>query len=479
MVLGQWLRRPALLALAFLGAGAGPADAPGQPASDAGIVLVGAVEGAIGPATVRHVEKLVAAATDRHANALVLRLDTPGGLTDSMRTIISTILGSPVPVIGWVAPPGAHAASAGTYILYATHLAAMAPGTNIGAATPVQLGGMPGPPGPAEQPAGAPEKGADAPLSGTDAMTHKVTNDAVALIRSLAEMRGRNADWAEQAVRAAATLSTNGALEAGVIELIAEDVGTLLAKADGRTVQVLGAPYRLDTAGARVETVEVGTVTRLLGIVSNPNVALILMIIGVYGIVFEFLTPGMVAPGVIGAISLTLGLYSLNQLPLDYAGLALILLGLGFMVAEGFAPSFGALGLGGVAAFVIGSAMLVETDVPEYRISWWLIGTLAAVSAAFLVLLAGVAWRSTRRAPGGVGNMLGIEADVIDWSAGEDPRPGRGEGHVWAESERWRATGPPDLAPGERVRVEAMDGLTLTVRRGAGPKGAEEGEGER
>ncbi len=216
----------------------------------------------------------------------------------------------------------------------------------------------------------------------------------------------------------------------------------------------------LETAGAPVEIVEVGAVTRLLGVLSNPNVALVLMMIGVYGMIFEFVSPGMVAPGVIGAICLTLGLYSLNQLPLDYAGLALIVLGIAFMVAEAFAPSFGALGLGGLAAFVLGSAMLVDTDVPEYQLSWWLIGAMAAVSGAVLVLLLGLSWRAYRRAPASSAPMMEGRAEVLDWSDGA--------GHVRVQGERWNARRPADLVPGDSVRVAAVDGLTLSVARPTG-----------
>jgi membrane-bound serine protease (ClpP class) len=437
-------------------------------------VLVGAIEGAIGPATVRHVERLVTRAAESQAGALVLRLNTPGGLTDSTREVIAAILGSPVPVIGWVAPPGAHAASAGTYILYATHLAAMAPGTNLGAATPVQLGGAPGVPNPGLPEPTGPDEGAGndkddgnaaparAPLSGADAMAHKVTNDAVAFIRSLAELRGRNAGWAERAVREAASLSAEAAAGEGVIEIVAGDLGTLLAKADGRSVEVLGEQRVLRTDPALVETVEPGAVTRLLAVLSNPNVALVLMMIGVYGLILEFMTPGVVAPGVIGAICLTLGLYSLNQLPLDYAGLALIGFGIAFLVAEAFSPSYGVLGFGGLVAFVLGSAMLIDTDVPEYQISWWLIGAMAAASGAVLILLVGFSWRAYRRAPASTNPMLGLPAEVLDWS--------RGAGHVRTAGERWNAVGPPDLVPGETVRVEVVDGLTLSVARAAMPE---------
>jgi membrane-bound serine protease (ClpP class) len=495
MIRGPWLRRAVLAAAALAlaaGAGLGQGSAPEggvAPGAEAP-VLVGAVEGAIGPATVRHVERLVEMAAERQAEALVLRLNTPGGLTDSTREIIAEILGSPVPVIGWVAPPGAHAASAGTYILYATHLAAMAPATNIGAATPVQLGGAPGMPDPGQPGPGAPGRPApepadggptddqpaedreDAPagrgpLGGSDAMSAKVTNDAVAFIRSLAEMRGRNADWAERAVREAATLSADAAAAEGVVELVAEDLDDLLAAADGRAVTVFGDERVLATASAPVEIIEAGAITRLLGVISNPNIALVLMMIGIYGMIFEFMNPGTVVPGVIGAICLTLGLFALNQLPLDYAGLALIILGVAFMVAEALSPSFGVLGFGGLLAFVLGSAMLIDTDVPEYQISWWLIAAMAAASGAVLILLLGVSWRAYRRAPASTAPMQGVPAEVLDWSGGA--------GHVHAEGERWNAVGPADLRPGDCVRVEAMDGLTLTVARSEADPPAGEG----
>lgn len=477
MTLGQWLRRTMFAAAAvMLGVTAGQVQE--QPQNAAPLVLVGAVEGAIGPATERHVGKLLGEAEVRRAEMLVLRLDTPGGLTESTREIIQAILASPVPVIGWVAPSGAHAASAGTYILYATHLAAMAPATNLGAATPVRMGDMPGgkPGGDApEEPPVAEEEAGDAdpapPLSGADAMTRKITNDAVAFIRGLAELRDRNADWAEKAVREAASLSASAAVERGVVEFVAGDLETLLAGADGRTVALPGGDRVLDLDGAVVETIEPGAITRLLGVLSNPNIALVLMMIGVYGIIFEFVTPGTLGPGIIGAISLALGLYSLNLLPLDYAGLGLIVLGVALMVAEAFSPSFGVLGLGGLAAFVIGSAMLIDTDIPAYQVSWWLIGAIAAISGVVLILLVGIAWRAYRHAPAGVAPVIGSPAEVLDWTAGM--------GHVWAEGERWRATGPADLGRGERVRVAALDGLTLRVERGDRPPPEQNEEKER
>ena len=323
--IGQMLGRFAValaVAIALVAANAGWGQvADGAPRD---VALLAAIEGPIGPATVRHVEKVIETAAERDAEVLVLRLDTPGGLADSMREIIVAILASPTPVVGFVAPPGAHAASAGTYILYATHVAAMAPGTNLGAATPVQIGGFPGLPAPEDEKPAAddrgepgsgaprpegdgsePEKATPPPLA--DPMSAKAINDAVAFIRSLAEMRGRNADWAEQAVREAASLSATQARERNVIDLVADDPAALLAAIDGRRVEAGGVERTLATAGLAIEPIEPGMLTRMLGVLSNPNVAFLLMIIGFYGLIFEFSNPGIFAPGVIGVICLVLG----------------------------------------------------------------------------------------------------------------------------------------------------------------------------
>ena len=478
MRIGQRLGRFALAAAALmLAATAVLGQATDQPTARR-IAVLAAIEGPIGPATMRHVERVIASAAERNAEVLILRLYTPGGLADSMREIITEILGSKTPVIGYVAPPGAHAASAGTYILYATHVAAMAPGTNLGAATPVQIGGLPGTPSPGDdKPAGGgadPDEGtgdeADQDetageskfgdrirsLAPSEAMNAKATNDAVAFIRSLAEMHGRNADWAERAVREAASLSSAQALEQGVIDLVADDVDALLAAIDGRSVTIGGSERVLATRGLAIEQVEPDSITRLLGVISNPNVALMLMMLGIYGIIFEFMNPGSVVPGVVGAICLTLALYALNQLPLDYAGLALVGLGVAFMVAEAFTPTFGILGFGGLIAFVIGAAMLVDTDVPAYQVSWWVIGVMAALSGAVLTLLLGFTLRAYRRpAVSGAARLVGTEARVLDWSGGG--------GYVWAEGERWQASAERDLAVGDPVRVRRVEGLTLVV----------------
>ena len=435
-----------------------------QSAAVPSVILLAAIEGPIGPAVERHVQKSVEKAQERQAEALVLRINTPGGLVTSTRTIVSIITEAKVPVIGFVAPPGAHAASAGTYILYATHLAAMAPGTNVGAATPVQMdGGFPGGPSadkkrPSEgEEEGEKESEKDAEPAG-DATMKKAVNDAVAFLRSLADMRGRNADWAEKAVREGDSLAARAAHKQGVIELLARDIEALLEAADGRTVTVAGVKRVLSTKGIPVEQFEPDPLTRLLGVLSNPNLALILLMIGVYGLIFEFMNPGAIGPGVVGVICLVLGLYALNQLPLDYAGLALVFLGIAFMVAEAFTPTFGVFGVGGVTAFVIGAAMLVDTDVPAYQISWWTIVSVAAVNAAFLIFLVGYLWKVYRR-PGAVGSgrMVGVEGQVLDWFDGE--------GHVWASGERWMARGEANLEQGAQIRVCDVDGLTLIVTR--------------
>ncbi|MER8375707.1 nodulation protein NfeD [Mesorhizobium sp. M1338] len=413
------------------------------------------MDGAIGPASARQLKEALANATERHAEVLILEIDTPGGLVTSMREMIADILASPVPVIGYVAPAGAHAASAGTYILYATHVAAMAPGTNLGAATPVELGGLPSLPGGGDQNKGD-QKDATGPPAG-DAMMTKMTNDAVALIRSLAELRGRNADWGEKAVREAASLSANAALQAHVVDLVAHDTAELLQLADGRMVEVAGKKQVLATKGLPVETLEPGWLIRLLAVITDPNIAVILMLAGFYGLVFEFTSPGAVAPGVIGTICLLLGLYALNLLPISYAGLALMLLGLAFLVIEAFNPTV-VLGLGGVAAFLLGAAMLLKVEGPGFEMSWAVIGTAAALTLGLALLAGSYLWAARKRLPRvGAQAMHGLPAKILDWS-------GR-EGHVLAQGERWRAKADEPLAPGDSVEVADVRGLMLTVRR--------------
>ncbi len=438
------------------------AGGPGaQETGSGGVALVAEVEGPIGPATVRYIENSIEEARVRNAEVLILRLNTPGGLVVSTREIISAILASPVPVIGYVAPSGAHAASAGTFIMYATHVAAMAPGTNLGAATPVTIGGAPtSDPAPEEDDQEVSDENGSGneqtTPSNTTALDRKSMNDAVAWIRSLAEMRGRNADWAEAAVGEAASLSASQALQENVIEIMAVDMETLLTSIDGLEVTIGRDTRILDTKGLSFVVFEAGLLTRILAIISNPNIALILMMIGVYGIFFEFANPGSIGPGVVGAISLILALYALNQLPLNTTGVILILLGVGFMIAEAFTPTMGALGVGGLVAFIFGAAMLVDTDVPEFQISWPVILGTAAVSGAFLILLMGYVWRAHQRpVASGAEHLVGAEARVLEWT-GKD-------GFVWAQGERWQARGKTSLKPGQKVLITALEGLTMVV----------------
>ncbi|MGX9427726.1 MULTISPECIES: NfeD family protein [Bradyrhizobium] len=438
---------------------------PGLAEENRSLALTISLDGAIGPASASYVKDALAKAAERRADIVILRLNTPGGLTTSMREIISDVLASPVPVVGYVAPSGAHAASAGTYILYATHIAAMAPGTNIGAATPVQIGGpIPGLPGGTPDKDGKDKKDSDQQPEPKDAMTAKVTNDAVALIRSLAELRGHNADWAEKAVREAATLSANGALQEHVIDLIARDPAELLAKVDGRVVEVAsGKTQRLATKDAVVEIIDPGWISRFLAVITDPNVAFILLMVGVYGLIFEFMSPGTVAPGVVGTICLLLGLYALNLLPISYAGLALMLVGIALLAFEAFNPTV-VIGLGGVIAFVLGAVMLFRVEAPGYRLSWWLIAIVTATFIGFVLVVLG-SLRRARSGPVRVGAqaMRGLSAKVLDWS--------ENEGHVFTHGERWQARGTETFRPGEMVEVANIVDLTLVVRRAPVPTG--------
>ena len=336
------------------------------PARAAERVLVLDIDGAIGPAVADYVVRELHGAAPNQVAVVVLRMNTPGGLDTSMRQIISAILASPVPVVTYVAPSGARAASAGTYIAYASAIAAMAPGTNIGAATPIQLGGPMLPGGSAEQKQSQSNKTDE---SG-DTETRKVVNDAIAYIRSLAALNGRNADWAADAVRSAVSLPAADALSLHVIDAIADNVPDLLRQIDGRTVKVAGKPLRLATVGLDVVTVPPDWRTELLALVTNPNVAFILLLIGVYGLILEFFNPGAVAPGLIGAISLFVALYALALLPINYAGAALVLIGIGLMIAEAHIGAFGAIGVGGVAAFVIGALMMFPSRAPGFALSY-------------------------------------------------------------------------------------------------------------
>ena len=407
-----------------------------SPAVDAKSATVLEINGAIGPATSRYVTKGLETARLNGSRVVVLQIDTPGGLDSAMRDIIRGILASPIPVISYVSPSGARAASAGTYILYASHIAAMAPATNLGAATPVSIGGE--------------KQESESP------MERKVVSDAVAYIRGLAELRGRNSDWAEQAVRGAASLSATAAVKENVVDIVARDIPDLLNQIDGREVRVGNNRVKLATHDLAISSLKPDWRVELLSVITNPTIAYGLLLIGIYGLLFEGYNPGAVFPGVVGAISLLIALFAFQILSVNYAGLALVALGVGMIVAEFFFPTFGSLGLGGLIAFVVGSLILFDTDTPGMNIGLPVIAAIATVGGLAVVAMAWLASRSLRRpVVTGVQTMVGANAEAIETFTGK--------GRIRYGGEIWNALSAAQISGGQVVRITRVEGLTVWV----------------
>ncbi|ABM03435.1 membrane-bound serine protease (ClpP class) [Psychromonas ingrahamii 37] len=417
------------------------------------------VQGAIGPATSDYIEREFQLAQQQDISLMILKMDTPGGLDSAMRSIIQNITSSTIPVATWVGPNGARAASAGTYILLASHIAAMANATNLGAATPVAIGisGPESSPSDENSPSSQKDAKNSEQVSAKTTLEKKVINDASAYIKGLAKLHGRNEEWAEKAVREAASIDAQTALAGHVIDFIADNLEQVIEFANGREILLLGNKNKLSLD-------EVSLIERVpdwrysfLATITNPNIAYILMLIGIYGLILEFYSPGVGLPGVLGGICLVLAMYAMQMLPINYAGLAFILLGLLLLVAEAFSPSFGALGLGGIVSFILGSIFLMDSDLPEYQIAKPLIMALALLSTTFILLMIALLLKIRRKTvTTGVDRLVGRLAIVKDDFD-------TGQGWVEIAGEIWHASSADSLLAGQKVRVKQVSGLNLIV----------------
>ncbi|MDH5737618.1 MAG: nodulation protein NfeD [Gammaproteobacteria bacterium] len=421
-----------------------------------GAVWVLKIDGAIGPATTDYLTRSFSKAQAADASLIVIEMNTPGGLDNAMRDIIRAILASPVPVATYVSPRGSRAASAGTYILYASHIAAMAPATNLGSATPVQIG-APGPASPAQTaPDDEEEDGEKASGPGKTAMEKKMINDAVAYIRGLAELYGRNADWAESAVRNAANISASKALATGVVDYIAKNLDDLISQVNGKTVKLQKADHQLNIPAGVIHHESPDWRTEILAVITDPNLVLILGMIGIYGVILEFYNPGAMVPGIVGVICLLVAAYSLQLLPVNYAGLALLVVGIGLMVAEAMAPSFGIMGIGGIIAFAIGGLILFDSDMEAFQVGIPALAAVTLVTAAFLMITIHLALKMRRqKVVTGIETILGQPGEAL---SDFDDR-----GMVRVGSEIWQAVTDTPLARGDSITVVSVDSLTLNV----------------
>jgi membrane-bound serine protease (ClpP class) len=429
-----------------------PCFSPLLPAAEQPQAIVLEIQGAISPAVTDYIRKGMEKAVSGNAGLLILQMDTPGGLDRSMRDIIQMILVSRIPVVTYVAPEGARAASAGTYILYASHIAAMSPTTNLGAATPISIGGLPGSSKPQEE--GKKKEKDELATDDASTLKRKVINDASAYIKALAERHGRNADWAVRAVREAVSLSANEALKLKVIDFVAIDIPDLLRQIDGHKIKLDSGIHIITSKDMTITRIEPTWRYKLLSVISDPNVAYFLLLLGFYGLVYELANPGVFLPGVAGGISLLLAFYAFQILPINYSGLALIILGLTFLISEAFIPSFGSLGIGGVVAFAVGSLILIDDETLRISIPI-IVGTTATSAVLILLLMGRMLTIRKKKVRTGEEALIGM--------IGEAAHDFEGEGRIWLLGESWQATSSGMIRKGEKVRITSRSGLELTV----------------